>query len=77
MESYGLIEVDIFSKEVNTLNYPEVMEFRELLELVADEHGCLLISFSIDHGTVSFSFDNESLMAEIIKILNDDISYQA
>ena len=76
MESYGLIEVDMFSKEVNTLNYPEVMEFRELLELVADEHGCLLISFEINHGTVSFSFDDESLMAEIIKILNDDISHK-
>ena len=67
----GVIEVDMFSKDVDTLTHPDVIAFKELLEEVADEYGCLLISFDIDHGTVSFSFDSDELTAEILKVLRN------
>ena len=65
----GVIEVDLFSEEVNSLDHPEVVQFRILLEEVAEEYDCNLLSFEIDHGTVSFSFDDDVLEAEILKTL--------
>ena len=70
----GIIEVDLFSEDVNSLVHPEVLKLRELLEEVADEYHCYLIHFDIDRGTASFSFDNNKLNAEILKILRDDIA---
>jgi hypothetical protein len=65
----GIIEVDLFSEDVNNEDHPEAVEFKELLEEVAREYGCTLLSFEIEHGTVSFSFDNDILTAEILDIL--------
>ena len=67
----GMIEVDLFSKDINSLDHPEALRFRELLEDVAEECGCHLESFEIDHGTVTFSFDDDRLTAKILKILED------
>jgi hypothetical protein len=67
----GVIEVDLFSEDVDSLDHPEVVEFKRLLGEVAEEYHCKLLVFEIDHGTVSFSFDNEGLMAEVLKILQD------
>jgi hypothetical protein len=67
-----LIEVDLFSPEVDSLEHPEVVSLRSLLEDVAMEYHCRLIFFEIENGTVSFSFDSDKLMAEILKILQDD-----
>lgn len=71
-ESSGLIEVDLFPPEVNSLDHPEVLRFRELLEDVALKYHCRLIFFDIDCGTVSFSFDSEELTAKIVKTLHND-----
>lgn len=68
----GVIEVDLFSKEVNSLNHPEVKRFKALLKAVADEYRCKLLHFEIDHGTVSFSFDDDLLTAEIIKLFHEE-----
>jgi hypothetical protein len=68
----GIIEVDLFSEDVDSLDHPEVIKFRKLLEEVADEYHCNLKSFDIDHGTVLFSFDNDELDAKILKILRED-----
>ncbi len=68
----GIIEVDLFSDDVDSLEHPEVVRFKELLEEVADDYQCHLLSFDIDHGTVSFSFDNEMLTADILKILQEE-----
>ena len=65
----GIIEVDQFPKDVNSLDHPEVVEFRELLEEVADQFLCHLVTFDIDHGTVSFSFDDDRLAGVILKML--------
>jgi hypothetical protein len=71
-ESSGLIEVDLFPAEVNSLDNPQVLRFKELLEEVALEYHCRLIFFDINNGTVSFSFDSDGLTSEILKILHND-----
>lgn len=65
----GIIEVDMFDREVNDPQHPVAESFQELLVEVAEQYGCNLLSFSINRGVVSFSFDNDELMADIIKIL--------
>ena len=66
------IEIDLFSPKVDSLDDPALISFRELLEDVAEESGCDLISFDIDKGTVIFSFDNDDLTTEILRILKND-----
>lgn len=70
-KSYEFIEIDMFPKEVDSPDHWEVVHFKGMLEEVADDYGCELVSFKIDHGTVSFSFDSDVLMAEIIQILQN------
>ena len=72
MRSSGLIEVDLFSEEVNSLDHPDVILFKKLLNDIAEEYGCTLLSLEIDHGTVIFSFDSDLLTTEILKILQND-----
>ncbi len=67
----GIIEVDLFSEDVDSVDHPKVVEFKKLLEEVADDFHCHLTSFDIDRGTVSFSFDNDELDAEILRILQE------
>ena len=67
----GIIEVDLFSEDVDSPEQPEVVRFRKLLEKVADDYQCALLSFDINRGTVSFSFDDERLTADILSILQD------
>ena len=72
MESLGLIEIDMFSEEINSLEHPEVVRFRDVLEDVALEYHCRLTYFDIKNGTVIFSFDSDKLMADILRILQTD-----
>jgi hypothetical protein len=67
----GIFEVDLFSEDVDSPDHSEVVKFRKLLEEVAGDYRCTLTSFDIDHGTVSFSFDNDELDAEIVRILEE------
>ena len=68
----GIIEVDMFSEDVNTLDHPKVIELKKLLEEVANEYECHLLSFDIHYGTVSFSFDSDELTGEIFKVLQNN-----
>ncbi len=70
----GTIEVDFFSEEVDGPDHPEAIILRTLLEQVADDYDCELLSFHVDRGTVSFSFDNDELTADILKILQKKAS---
>jgi hypothetical protein len=70
MSSSGYVEVDLFAEEVDTLDHPLVKDFRVLLEEVAEQYRCHLTFFQIDQGTVTFSFDDDVLTAEIIRILD-------
>ena len=69
-DASGSIEVDLFPEEIDSLDHWEVVHFKGVLEEVAEEYNCELISFDIDHGTISFSFSSEELMAEILGILS-------
>jgi hypothetical protein len=65
----GMFEVDLFPEEVNSADHPEARKFRKVLEAVARDFQCELLSFEVDNGTVSFVFDSEELNAEILKVL--------
>ena len=72
MESSAFIEIDMFPEEVSSLDHWEVVHFKGVLEEVADEYRCRLVHFEVDRGTVTFSFDSDELMANILNILQDD-----
>jgi len=67
----GIIEVDIFDEEVDSIDHPVADSFKTLLEEVADQYNSNLLSYEIEKGTVSFAFDSEKLMADILKILQE------
>ena len=67
----GTIEVDFFPEEVDSPDHPEAIILRTLLEQVADDYDCELLSFHVDRGTVSFSFDSDELTADILEILQE------
>ena len=68
----GVIAVDLFSPEVDGTGHPEAVRFRALLEDVAGEYGCELVYFEVESGTVSFSFNDDLLMADVLKLLKHD-----
>ena len=65
----GMFEVDLFPEDVNSTDHPWAREFRKTLEAVARDFQCRLLSFEVDHGTVSFVFDSDELNAEILRVL--------
>jgi hypothetical protein len=65
----GVIEIDLFPEDVDSKDHPEVVKFMELLLDVAEEYSCDLMSFEIEKGTVSFSFDSNELTANILRVL--------
>lgn len=67
----GIIEVDMFEEDVDSLEHPVADSFRELLENVADQYNCHLLMFEVKKGTAIFSFDNEELTADILRVLQD------
>jgi hypothetical protein len=67
----GIIEVDLFSEEVDSEDHPEASQFKEMLEEIAGDYGCRLATFGIDKGTVSFSFDDDVLTAKILTMLHE------
>lgn len=70
----GVIEVDMFPEEVDGINHPDAETFKMVLEQVAEEYDSELITFEVDKGTVSFSFESDILTADILKILRIDDS---
>ena len=71
-EIAGVVEVDMFDEEVDSPDHPVAESFRELLKEVAEEYECSLISFEVHGGMVSFAFDSDILMADILKILQQE-----
>lgn len=76
MEPSGFIEVDLFPEEIDSVEHPDVIRFKNLLEKVGLEYQTELIFFDIDTGTVRFAFDNDELTADIIKFLQNDSQNQ-
>ena len=67
--SSGCFEVDLFEKDVDDGDHPYASQFKDMLESVAEQYGCHLISFEVNKGTVLFSFDNDELNAEVLDLL--------
>ena len=67
----NILEIDMFSRDISSPEHPVADSFRELLEEVAEQHNCRLLLFDVHEGTVSFSFDSEELMANVMKILQE------
>ena len=65
----GCFEVDLFSSEVDEVDHPYASQFKDMLESVAEQFECNLISFEVRKGTVIFSFDSDELNAEILDLL--------
>jgi hypothetical protein len=67
----GIIEVDLFSGEVDSDDHPEAAQFKEMLEEAASDYGCKLMIFEVRKGTVSFSFDDDLLTAKVLNMLQE------
>ena len=70
-ESSGFFEVEMFPAEVDSPDHPYAAQFRDMLENVAEEYQCALLSFEVNEGTVTFSFDSDEVNAEILDILKE------
>lgn len=68
MASLGLT---LFPRDTNTLDDPLVKEFRSMLERIAETYRSHLISFAVDHGTVTFNFDKEEVTYDILQDVRD------
>ena len=68
----GMIEVDLFTDEVDSEEHPEAIKVKTLLEAVAVEFGSELLAFEVNEGTVVFSFDSDELTAEVLKLLRNE-----
>ncbi len=69
--SSGCFEVDMFPPEIDDLDHPYVSQFKDMLESVAEQYQCRLISFEIHKGTVLFSFDSDELNNDILDLLKE------
>ncbi|MBW1681391.1 MAG: hypothetical protein JRF59_04405 [Deltaproteobacteria bacterium] len=69
--STGYIEVDLLPRDVDSPDHPEVKKFRRILQEIADEYDCSITYFDVHEGTVTFSVDDDAVMAEIIRILEE------
>jgi len=67
--SSGCFEVDLFSSDVDGVDHPFASQFKDMLESVAEQYGCNLISFEVRKGTALFSFDSDELNSEILDLL--------
>jgi hypothetical protein len=67
--SSGCFEVDLFSSDVDGVDHPFASQFKDMLESVAEQYGCNLISFEVRKGIAIFSFDSDELNAEILALL--------
>ncbi len=70
-ESSSFFEVEMFPAEVDSPDHPYAAQFRDMLENVAEEYQCALLSFEVNEGTVTFSFDSDEVNAEILDILKE------
>ncbi len=68
MVSLGLT---LFPKDTNRLDDPWVKEFRNILERIGATYHSHLTGFAIEHGTVTFNFDNEQVTYDILQEVKD------
>lgn len=67
----GIISMQLFSEDVDSLEHPDVREFVAILERMAEVYGCHLMSFAIQNGVVMFAFDSEEITGDILEDLEE------
>jgi hypothetical protein len=65
------LSLTMFAKDTNTIDAPYVSAFRTVLEQIAQDYGSSLTYFSVKHGKVLFSFDNEQVLYDIMEDIHD------
>jgi hypothetical protein len=69
--SMSLLTIDLFPRDVNSLQDEKVVKFRELLENMTGAYGTSLQSFAIDHGVVVFGLDDERMTQDLLDLLTE------
>ena len=67
----GTIALNLFDKDVDSLDHPRVKEFLENLKKMADVYRCQVVRFAIDKGVVIFNIDNEEMCNDILNDLKE------
>lgn len=67
----GLIALNLFDKNVNSLENKLVQEFKGLLENTAKTYPCKLTYFAIKEGVVFFSLDSQEAINDFLANLKD------
>ena len=62
----AIVMLTIFPHEVNSLDHPEVVRLRTLLQDGVAMYGGKLTSFAIEHGVVFFGIDNEEMARDML-----------
>lgn len=62
----GMIALNLFSEDVDSLNNPRVQEFKSLLENMADAYKTKLRTFAIHKGKVIFSVNDEEMCDDLL-----------
>lgn len=63
----GTIAINMFSKDVNSLDDSRVQEFKSLLENMADAYKTKLNSFAIHKGKVIFNVNSEEMCSALLE----------
>ena len=67
----SLLTIDLFPRDVNSLQDESVVKFRELLENMAAAYGASLQTFAIDHGVVVFGLNDERMTQDLLDTLSE------
>jgi hypothetical protein len=67
------LSLTMFAKDTSSIDAPSVGAFRAVLEQIAKDYGSSLTYFSVEHGKVLFSFDNEQLLYDIMEAIRDTL----
>ena len=65
----SIVALSLFPPTVDSLDHELVLEFRTLLEGMADSYSCKMTSFAIKQGVVFFSFDSQEVVDDILEDL--------
>jgi hypothetical protein len=69
----AIIAVSLFPPEIDSLDHPTVLEFRQLLAGMAKDFGGKLTSFAIDRGVVYFGVHDEKVAKDVLEIIAERI----
>lgn len=63
----------MFPSKINSLQHPQVQQFKYLLESIGKIYNSTLATFKIENGVVAFNYDNEKSDYNIYENISDVI----